>query len=57
MNQAKDKLISYIKKNGDINVGILRDELKTNRKVAVALLEYFDEIKLTKRVENTRILF
>lgn len=57
VNQAEDKLISYIKKNGDINVGILRDELKTNRKVAVALLEYFDEIKLTKRVENTRILF
>lgn len=57
VNQAKDKLISYIKKNGSINVGILRDELKTNRKVTVALLEYFDEIKLTKRVENTRILY
>lgn len=57
VNQAKDKLISYIEKNGNINVGILRDELKTNRKVAVALLEYFDEIKLTKRVENTRILY
>ncbi|MBM7870199.1 selenocysteine-specific elongation factor [Clostridium pascui] len=57
VNQAKDKLISYIEKSGNINVGILRDELKTNRKVAVALLEYFDEIKLTKRVENTRILF
>lgn len=57
VNQAKNKLISYINKNGDINAGSLRDELKTNRKVAVALLEYFDEIKLTKRLENTRILF
>lgn len=57
VDKAKDKLISYIKENGNINVGSLRDELKTNRKVAVALLEYFDEIKLTKRVENTRILY
>lgn len=57
VNQAKVKIINYINQNGSVNVGSLRDELKTNRKVAVALLEYFDQIKLTKRVENARVLY
>lgn len=57
IHKAKDKLIDYIEENGSITLGAFRDELETNRKVAVALLEYFDEIKLTRRVENTRVLY
>jgi selenocysteine-specific elongation factor len=31
--------------------------LKTSRKHAVSLLEHFDTIKLTKRIEDKRILY
>lgn len=54
--EAKRLLIDYLGKNGRINAAGYRDLLNTNRKTAIALLEHFDMIKLTKRVENDRIL-
>jgi selenocysteine-specific elongation factor len=54
--EAKEKLIDFLNKNDKINAAQYRDLLNTNRKTAIALLEYFDMIKLTKRVENDRIL-
>ena len=46
----------YIKDNGSITVAEYRDILNTNRKVALALLEYFDQVKITKRDGDKRIL-
>jgi len=47
----------YIKENGSIAASSARGVFDTSRKFAVALLEHFDGIKLTKRVENDRILY
>lgn len=54
---AKAKLIDYINKNGNITLSQFRDILDTSRKYAVALLEYFDSEKITKRVGEERILY
>jgi len=54
---AKDKLIDHIKGNGEIALSDYRDLLDTSRKIAVALLEHFDDVKLTKRMENARVLY
>ena len=54
--EAKKILIEFLNKNERINAAQYRDLLNTNRKTAIALLEHFDMIKLTKRVENDRIL-
>lgn len=51
-----DKLIEYINKNKSISIGEFRDVLDTNRKVTLALLEHFDQEKITKRHEDKRIL-
>ena len=40
----------------EISVAEFRDRIGYSRKVAVALLEYFDKIHITKRNENTRTL-
>lgn len=56
-DEAKDKVLSFIKSNGKISASQARDMLNTSRKYAVALLEYFDNIKLTKRVEDIRVLY
>ncbi|MBU5294037.1 selenocysteine-specific translation elongation factor [Anaerosalibacter bizertensis] len=48
-------LNEYLDKNGSITVSQYRDLLNTNRKASIALLEYFDEIKITKRVGDKRI--
>ncbi|NEU03398.1 selenocysteine-specific translation elongation factor [Clostridium senegalense] len=56
-DKAKIMLKEYIKKNGSISASSTRDLFETNRKYAVAMLEHFDGIKFTKRIENDRILY
>ena len=54
--KAQDDLVKLFNRNEKIDVKMLRDALDTNRKTAVALLEYFDSKKVTKRVGDERIL-
>lgn len=54
--EAKNILVEFLKKNKKISAAQYRDLLNTNRKTAITLLEHFDMVKLTKRVENDRIL-
>ncbi|WP_027625015.1 selenocysteine-specific translation elongation factor [Clostridium lundense] len=55
-NKGKDIIIKYIDEEGSITLGEFRDLLHTSRKYAVALIEHFDYVKLTKRVEDKRVL-
>lgn len=55
--ESIDKIKDFINSNGSITVAQLRDLLTTNRKFAIALVEYLDDIKVTKRVGDTRILY
>ncbi|MDY6834527.1 MAG: selenocysteine-specific translation elongation factor [Chloroflexota bacterium] len=50
------RIVAYIQDNGKINVGEVKDLLQTTRKFAVALLEYLDTKKITKRVGDDRVL-
>lgn len=52
LHKAKE----YIKGNGSITLGEFRDLVDTSRKYAVALLEDFDQRKITKRTEDKRVL-
>jgi selenocysteine-specific elongation factor len=51
-----EKLREYITGKGSISIGEFRDLLNTNRKVSLGLLEYFDQIKITKRDKDSRTL-
>ncbi len=55
--EAKNMLIEFVKKNSKITAAEYRDILNTNRKNAIGLLEHFDMQRITRRVENDRILF
>jgi selenocysteine-specific elongation factor len=57
LDSAKSSIINYIKDKGSLTAAEGRDLLNTSRKFAVAILEYFDSIKLTKRVEESRVLY
>lgn len=57
IDYAKDKVIEIIQRNGQLTTAEFRDELGINRKYAVIILEYFDSIKFTKRIEDKRILY
>jgi len=56
-SEAVERLRNYIKENGSIQLGQFRDLLGTSRKYAMALLDYFDQNKITKRVGDNRVLF
>ena len=45
-----------VAENGNIDVKTLRNELGNSRKFAIAILEYFDNTKVTIRVGDKRIL-
>ena len=51
-----DKLKEHFKNKDSISIGEYRDLLNTNRKVALAILEHFDQVKITKRDKDIRIL-
>ncbi|MEY7999018.1 selenocysteine-specific translation elongation factor [Clostridium sp. Mt-5] len=55
--RAKKIVIDFIKSNGSISLGQFRDELNTSRKYAMMLMEHFDGIRLTKRLEDKRVLY
>lgn len=56
IEKYKDKLIEYLKENKTIQIGDFRDLISASRKIALMLLEYFDEEKVTKRREDYRVL-
>lgn len=55
--KAKELVVEFIKGNGSISASQGRELFNTSRKYAVALLENFDAIKITKRIENERVLY
>lgn len=57
MDQAIEKIREFLKENGTLQLAQARDLFKTSRKYALPLLEYLDQIKVTKRKADFRILF
>ena len=56
-NNAKDRLVKYLKENNEITLGDYRDLVNSSRKNCMIILEDFDRNRITKRIENKRVLF
>jgi len=56
-SDAVERLKAHINKNKSITLAEFRDLLDTSRKYAMAILEFFDNNKVTKRVEDKRVLY
>jgi selenocysteine-specific elongation factor len=54
--EIRRRVVERIQQTGSINVAELRDLLDTSRKYALALLEYFDQQRVTRRVGDARVL-
>ncbi len=57
LDEAREKVVNFLKENGEITPSEFRDMVSTSRKYAVPILEYFDSEKITKRIEDKRVLF
>jgi len=56
-DEAVELLKKHIKEKGSIQLAQFRDLLGTSRKYAMALLDHFDQNKITKRIGDDRVLF
>jgi len=56
LEEIRERIVAHINRAGEITVAGLRDGLGTSRKYALALLEYFDGIRVTRRVGDRRVL-
>lgn len=56
LEEIKTIVAAEISAGGTVTVASLRDRLQTSRKFALTVLEYFDTIKLTRRVGDARVL-
>lgn len=56
LNDAKEKVAELIRQNDGITAGELRDAFGFSRKYAIAILEYLDDIRFTRRMGEKRVL-
>ncbi len=56
LEEIKRTVVDEIKRHGNISVATLRDSLGTSRRYALTVLEYFDSIKMTRRIGDARVL-
>lgn len=54
--KIKGKVIDLIKQKGKVSVGEVKEYLATTRKYAVPILEKLDQLEITKRVGDYRVL-
>src|SRR3712207_3060929 len=54
--QAVDRVKEYIGVNGPMAIADFRDMMGSSRKISMLILENLDKEKITKRVENKRVL-
>ena len=52
----KEELVTYIKSHQEITTPQFKEMTKTSRKYAIPLIEYFDQIKLTLRLGEKRVM-
>jgi selenocysteine-specific elongation factor len=56
LEQMRNDLRRHLEEKKEITIAEFRDLVKTSRKYAVPLMEYFDSQKLTQRVGDKRVL-
>jgi len=52
----KDRMIDFLKANGEITTPQFKDMTGVSRKYAIPLIEYFDKSQITVRVGDNRVL-
>ena len=54
--EMQDRVVAHIRQQGAVTIAQVRDLLNASRKYSLALMEYLDEQRVTRRVGDTRVL-
>ncbi|MCR4420282.1 MAG: selenocysteine-specific translation elongation factor [Clostridia bacterium] len=55
--EARERIADLIRTRGPVELAAVRDLLGSSRKYVLPLMEYFDQIHLTRRVGDKRVLY
>ena len=56
VTEMSERVVAYLGQQGSVTIAQVRDLLGASRKYALALMEYLDEQRVTRRVGDTRVL-
>ena len=56
IQQLQENVVAFIRKEGEIDAPRFKELTGLTRKFSIPLLEYFDKIKLTIRIDDKRVL-
>ena len=56
IEKLKNKLVAFLKENGEINTPQFKEMTGTSRKYTIPIIEYFDRAHVTVRVGDNRVL-
>jgi selenocysteine-specific elongation factor len=54
--EMRERVADLIRAESSVTIAQVRDLLRTSRKYAVALMEYLDQERVTRRVGDVRVL-
>jgi selenocysteine-specific elongation factor len=56
IHDLQEKVVTFIRREGEIDAQRFKDLTGLTRKFSIPLLEYFDKVKLTIRIDDKRVL-
>jgi selenocysteine-specific elongation factor len=56
LEQVRRRVVGMVEAGQDVTVASLRDGFGTSRRYALTVLEYFDTVRITRRVGDRRVL-
>ena len=56
LERVRQLVVQMAEAGQDVTVATLRDGLRTSRRYALAVLEYLDAVRVTRRVGDRRVL-
>ena len=57
LDRARNITVDFLKQKGEMSLGEARDLFSTSRKYALPIMNYLDKEKVTRRVEDKRVLY
>ncbi|MBU7006647.1 selenocysteine-specific translation elongation factor [Phosphitispora fastidiosa] len=57
LDKARNLLVGFLEEKGEITLGEARDLLNTSRKFALPVMAYFDKERITRRIDDKRVLY
>ncbi|PKM81744.1 MAG: selenocysteine-specific translation elongation factor [Firmicutes bacterium HGW-Firmicutes-14] len=54
---ARNAIVQFLREHGEMSLGEARDLLNTSRKYALPVMNYFDREKVTRRMDDKRVLY